>query len=88
MANVDYIWRGQGGGAQYIDCDPRLVGPMNAYLAGLDLVELLLQISSGKSLAATLRSPRVWACNPCWVAPCAGTLSARSVQLIEREVVA
>ena len=56
MANVDYIWRGQGGGAQYIDCNPRLVGPMNAYLAGLDLVELLLQISSGKSPAAVLRS--------------------------------
>ena len=56
MANVDYIWRGQGGGAQYIDCNPRPVEPMIAYLAGLDLVELLLQISSGKSPAAVPRS--------------------------------
>jgi predicted ATP-grasp superfamily ATP-dependent carboligase len=54
--SVDYIWRGVGGGAQYIDCNPRLVEPMSAYLAGLDLVELLLQISSGKSPAAVPRS--------------------------------
>jgi hypothetical protein len=51
-----YIWREEGGGAQHIDCNPRLVEPMRAYLAGLDPVELLLQVSSGKSPAASLRS--------------------------------
>ncbi len=50
--SVDYIWREANGGPQYIDCNPRLVEPMSAYLAGLDLVELLLQVSSGKSPAA------------------------------------
>ncbi len=50
--SVDYIWPEGGGGPQYIDCNPRLVEPMSAYLAGLDLVELLLQVSSGKSPAA------------------------------------
>ena len=31
-----------------IDCNPRLVEPMSAYLAGVDLVGLLLQISLGE----------------------------------------
>jgi predicted ATP-grasp superfamily ATP-dependent carboligase len=33
----------------FIDCNPRLVEPMSAYLAGLDLVDLLLQISRGET---------------------------------------
>ena len=44
----DYIWREDGGGAQHMNCNPRRVGSISAYLAGLDLVELLLQVSSGK----------------------------------------
>ena len=32
----------------FIDCNPRLVEPMSAYLAGLDLVDLLLRVSSGE----------------------------------------
>jgi biotin carboxylase len=32
----------------FIDCNPRLVEPMSAYLAGLDLVDLLLQVSRGE----------------------------------------
>ena len=32
-----------------IDCNPRLVEPMSAYLAGLDLVGLLLRISLGET---------------------------------------
>ena len=32
----------------FIDCNPRLVEPMSAYLAGLDLVDLLLRVSQGK----------------------------------------
>jgi hypothetical protein len=31
-----------------IDCNPRLVEPMSAYLAGLDLVGLLLRVSRGE----------------------------------------
>ena len=31
-----------------IDCNPRLVEPMSAYLAGLDLVGLLLRVSLGE----------------------------------------
>ena len=33
----------------FIDCNPRLVEPMSAYLAGLDLVDLLLRVSQGKT---------------------------------------
>jgi hypothetical protein len=35
-----------------IDCNPRLVEPMNAYRAGVDLVGLLLRISLGEMPAA------------------------------------
>lgn len=34
-----------------IDCNPRLVEPMSAYLAGVDLVGLLLQVSIGENSA-------------------------------------
>jgi predicted ATP-grasp superfamily ATP-dependent carboligase len=33
----------------FIDCNPRLVEPMSASLAGLDLVDLLLRVSQGKT---------------------------------------
>jgi predicted ATP-grasp superfamily ATP-dependent carboligase len=33
----------------FIDCNPRLVEPMSACLAGLDLVDLLLRVSLGKT---------------------------------------
>jgi predicted ATP-grasp superfamily ATP-dependent carboligase len=33
----------------FIDCNPRLVESMSAYLAGLDLVDLLLRVSQGKT---------------------------------------
>ena len=35
-----------------IDCNPRLVEPMNAYRSGVDLVGLLLRISLGETPAA------------------------------------
>jgi hypothetical protein len=55
--SADYIWRGgERRRTRYFDCNCRLVGPMSAYLAGLDLVELLLQVSSGKSPAGAARS--------------------------------
>jgi predicted ATP-grasp superfamily ATP-dependent carboligase len=39
-----------------IDCNPRLVEPMSAYLAGLDLVGLLLKISLGEVPAMAAES--------------------------------
>ena len=47
--SVDYVMPDDNSGARLIDCNPRLVEPMSAYLAGLDLVGLLLQISIGET---------------------------------------
>jgi hypothetical protein len=44
------------GGHFFIDCNPRLVEPMSAYLAGLDLVDLLLRVSRGETLPALAES--------------------------------
>jgi predicted ATP-grasp superfamily ATP-dependent carboligase len=46
--SVDYIW--QGDTPLYIDCNPRLVEPMSAFLAGLDLTDLLLRVSRGEEV--------------------------------------
>ncbi|MDO9295420.1 ATP-grasp domain-containing protein [Bradyrhizobium sp.] len=46
--SVDCIMRDDGAAPLLIDCNPRLVEPMSAYLAGLDLVGLLLRISVGE----------------------------------------
>jgi predicted ATP-grasp superfamily ATP-dependent carboligase len=46
--SVDIIMPDQGTHL-FIDCNPRLVEPMSAYLAGLDLVDLLLRVSQGKT---------------------------------------
>jgi predicted ATP-grasp superfamily ATP-dependent carboligase len=40
----------------FIDCNPRLVEPMSAYLAGLDLVDLLLRVSDGEMPSAAADS--------------------------------
>lgn len=45
--SVDAIMPAEGA-ALLIDCNPRLVEPMSAYLAGLDLVGLLLRVSLGE----------------------------------------
>jgi predicted ATP-grasp superfamily ATP-dependent carboligase len=54
--SVDYISPEEGTAPLLIDCNPRLVEPMSAYLAGLDLVELLLRISLGETPAAAPES--------------------------------
>jgi predicted ATP-grasp superfamily ATP-dependent carboligase len=54
---VDYILRDDDDTPLLIDCNPRLVEPMNAYLAGVDLVGLLLLISQGE-VPATLPESR------------------------------
>jgi hypothetical protein len=49
--SVDYLLRDGDATPLLIDCNPRLVEPMSAYLAGLDLVGLLLRISLGETPA-------------------------------------
>jgi predicted ATP-grasp superfamily ATP-dependent carboligase len=43
--SIDYVLREDDATALLIDCNPRLVEPMSAYLAGIDLVAPLLSIS-------------------------------------------
>jgi predicted ATP-grasp superfamily ATP-dependent carboligase len=45
--SVDIIVPEQGSHL-FIDCNPRLVEPMSAYLAGLDLIDLLLRVSRAR----------------------------------------
>jgi hypothetical protein len=47
----------EGGRAWYIDINPRIVEPFNGLLAGVDLVEELLDVSLGKDVAEG-RAPR------------------------------
>jgi hypothetical protein len=55
--SVDYIMRDDDGATPLlIDCNPRLVEPMSAYLAGTDLVGLLLRISQGATPPALSES--------------------------------
>jgi predicted ATP-grasp superfamily ATP-dependent carboligase len=46
--SIDYLMPGRGDTPLLIDCNPRLVEPMSAYLAGIDLVGLLLELSRGE----------------------------------------
>lgn len=50
--SVDFIMPDCGAGPHYIDGNPRLVEPMSAYLAGTDLVDLLLRMSGGETPSA------------------------------------
>jgi hypothetical protein len=54
--SVDYIQSGGDPTPRLIDCNPRLVEPMSAYLAGVDLVGMLLRISLGQVPAAAPES--------------------------------
>jgi len=47
--SVDCILRDEDDTPLLIDCNPRLVEPMSAYLAGTDLVGLLLRVSLGET---------------------------------------
>jgi predicted ATP-grasp superfamily ATP-dependent carboligase len=47
--SVDYVLRDDDATPLLVDCNPRLVEPMSAYLAGVDLVGLLLQVSQGET---------------------------------------
>lgn len=50
--SVDYILRDDDATPYLIDCNPRLVEPMNAFRAGVDLVGLLLRVSLGETPTA------------------------------------
>jgi predicted ATP-grasp superfamily ATP-dependent carboligase len=52
--SVDYILAEQDESPHYIDCNPRLVEPMSAFLSGLDLVDLLLRVSQGEKPATVV----------------------------------
>jgi predicted ATP-grasp superfamily ATP-dependent carboligase len=54
--SVDYVMPDDGATPLLIDCNPRLVEPMSAYLAGVDLVKLLLRVSLGETPAAAPES--------------------------------
>jgi predicted ATP-grasp superfamily ATP-dependent carboligase len=47
--SVDYIVEQDKGTPLYIDCNPRLVEPMSASIAGLDLADLLVRVSCGEA---------------------------------------
>jgi predicted ATP-grasp superfamily ATP-dependent carboligase len=47
--SVDYVMADDNATPLLIDCNPRLVEPMSAYLAGVDLVGLLLAVSLGQT---------------------------------------
>jgi hypothetical protein len=49
--SVDYIVSDDDAKPLLIDCNPRLVEPMNAFRAGVDLVGLLLRVSQGETPA-------------------------------------
>jgi predicted ATP-grasp superfamily ATP-dependent carboligase len=49
--SVDYILRDGDATPYLIDCNPRLVEPINAFRAGSDLVGLLLRVSQGETPA-------------------------------------
>ena len=50
--SVDYVLPDDDATPLLIDCNPRLVEPMSAYLAGVDLVGSLLRVSRGETSAA------------------------------------
>lgn len=48
--SLDYIF--QSDTPLYIDCNPRLVEPMSAFLAGVDLTDLLVRVSLGENVSS------------------------------------
>lgn len=56
--SVDYILP-EDDTPLYIDCNPRLVEPMSAMLAGLDLADLLVRVSRGETPGASGSQPGV-----------------------------
>jgi len=78
--SVDYILASADAVPRYVDCNPRLVEPMSAYLAGTDLVQLLLQVSLGETPTGAPDSRAGvrthLAMQACWDAHCAAARGA------------
>ena len=53
--SVDYVVD-RAGTPYYFDCNPRLVEPMSAVFAGLDLVDVLVRVSRGETIVAAPES--------------------------------
>ena len=68
--SVDTIMPVHGTAPLLIDCNPRLVEPMNAYRAGVDLVGLLLldlaRRDAGRIAGSRPGVRRIWRCRRCW----------------------
>jgi hypothetical protein len=54
--SVDYIFEPTNGVPLYIDCNPRLVEPMNSFMAGVDLAGLLVRASLGETVPEVAES--------------------------------
>ena len=54
--SLDYVVDPASGTPYYFDCNPRLVEPMSAVFAGLDLVDVLLQVSRGATAVSVAHS--------------------------------
>jgi predicted ATP-grasp superfamily ATP-dependent carboligase len=54
--SIDCIWRENSDTPLLIDCNPRLVEPMSGWLAGVDLVGLLLAVSQNEAPAVAAAS--------------------------------
>ncbi len=50
--SMDYIVRADGLGPVFIDANPRLIEPMNAVLSGVNLADILVQVTTGQLVAA------------------------------------
>jgi hypothetical protein len=48
---IDYFYDRESGRPEYIECNPRIGEPVNAMLSGINLPELLVQVSCGESPA-------------------------------------
>jgi predicted ATP-grasp superfamily ATP-dependent carboligase len=53
--SFDYIQPGGGARPLYIDCNPRLVEPMSAQVAGVEMIDMLLRLSLGERVQSAPR---------------------------------
>jgi predicted ATP-grasp superfamily ATP-dependent carboligase len=53
--SLDYIYQEENDLALFIDCNPRLVEPMNGVISGVNLADLLVRVSCGEPISACKR---------------------------------
>ena len=49
--SIDYFWDGKTGQPSYIDANPRITEPMNAFVNGINLADLQVQLSLGREIS-------------------------------------